>query len=330
MKEKPLLGNAAYRYVALTLDDTVDLITAGMVKVELENLDAELRRQISAIPKFSIEVVDSLPTSEISSATIYLLLSGAESQNIYTEYIYINNTWEKLGTQKIDLSGYYTSGQVDTVISEIQEELDTKPNIESLGEASVKDVDNSILTGSTSMNLPTSRAVASFVENKGYKTTDNDTTYTLDVDITNNKIVLIPSEGSVQSITVPYATNSGTVNGKTVETSVPSNAVFTDTTYQLDTGDSNGQIKLIPSDGTPQNISIKGWNTGATKAVDTSIGGDGNISLNLPTTAAVVAYVSNNYIITEESAINGESDPIKKASNFNSEFDLFLGYQYAA
>ena len=31
-------------------------------------------------------------------------------------------------------------------------------------------------------------------------------------------------------------------------------------------------------------------------------------------------FVSNNYIITDESAINGESDPIKKASNFNSEF----------
>ena len=31
-------------------------------------------------------------------------------------------------------------------------------------------------------------------------------------------------------------------------------------------------------------------------------------------------FVSNNFIITDESAINGESDLIKKTSNFSSEF----------
>ena len=46
------------------------------------------------------------------------------------------------------------------------------------GAAADKGVDTSISTGSTSTNLPTSKAVAAFVEGKGYKTTDNDSKVT--------------------------------------------------------------------------------------------------------------------------------------------------------
>lgn len=66
----------------------------------------EINSKISAIPKFSIEVVSSLPTSNISATTVYLVKSGAESQNLYTEYIYVNGAWEYLGTQTVDLTGY--------------------------------------------------------------------------------------------------------------------------------------------------------------------------------------------------------------------------------
>lgn len=66
----------------------------------------EIDGMVSAIPKFAIAVVSSLPTTNISTTTIYLVTSGEESQNLYTEYIYVNSTWEKLGTQTVDLSGY--------------------------------------------------------------------------------------------------------------------------------------------------------------------------------------------------------------------------------
>lgn len=62
---------------------------------------------------------------------------------------------------------------------------------------------------------------------------DNNTTYTLEVGTGDdaNKLVFTPSTGSATSITVPYASDAGTVNGFTVGVSVPSTAVFTDTTY---------------------------------------------------------------------------------------------------
>lgn len=70
---------------------------------------------------------------------------------------------------------------------------------------------------------------ASDITNLGVEITD--TTYTLGADAPNNQITLTPSSGTVQNITVPYASNAGTVNGYTVATNVPSGAVFSDTTY---------------------------------------------------------------------------------------------------
>lgn len=67
---------------------------------------AAINAAISAIPKFAIEVVPSLP-EEPSATTIYLIKNQVEGDtNLYTEYVYINGKWEELGTQEFDLSGY--------------------------------------------------------------------------------------------------------------------------------------------------------------------------------------------------------------------------------
>lgn len=67
----------------------------------------QVNSQISSIPKFAIAVVTDLPTKNISNTTIYLKKTGSDTQNLYTEYIYVDG-WEQLGTQKLDLSGYLT------------------------------------------------------------------------------------------------------------------------------------------------------------------------------------------------------------------------------
>lgn len=59
------------------------------------------------------------------------------------------------------------------------------------GAAASKGVDTSITEASVSTNLPTSAAVASFVEGKGYKTTDNDTKNTAGSTDTSSKLFLI-------------------------------------------------------------------------------------------------------------------------------------------
>ena len=66
----------------------------------------EVDSKLSAIPKFSIVAVESLPTENISDTTIYLLKEQESGTNKCSEWVYINNAWEKLGDIDIDLSAY--------------------------------------------------------------------------------------------------------------------------------------------------------------------------------------------------------------------------------
>ena len=78
----------------------------------------ELKQLISLIPQFSIEVVQELPTEDISDTTIYLVpAEDPEVGNYYEEYIHVNNTWELVGTTAVDLSGYYTKLEVDGLLA---------------------------------------------------------------------------------------------------------------------------------------------------------------------------------------------------------------------
>lgn len=86
---------------------------------DINNAIESLKSQITSIPKFSISVVDTLPTEDISETTVYLVKDNETEGNLYTEYVYINNVWEKLGTQTLDLEGYaktedvYTKQEID-------------------------------------------------------------------------------------------------------------------------------------------------------------------------------------------------------------------------
>ena len=89
-----------------------------------EKADAELLTQISSIPKFSIEVVEVLPTTDISDTTVYLVkTSETETGNLYTEYIHVNGTWEELGTQTVDLSDYYQKEETQELLAKKAEKV---------------------------------------------------------------------------------------------------------------------------------------------------------------------------------------------------------------
>ena len=55
------------------------------------------------------EVSQGLPDIEDpDETTLYLVPASEESGNLYDEYIYVNNAWEKFGGARINLSGYVT------------------------------------------------------------------------------------------------------------------------------------------------------------------------------------------------------------------------------
>ena len=104
-------------------DESINAAIATEVQNRI-TADADLLTKISEIPKFSIEVVDTLPTTDISDTTVYLVkTSETESGNLYTEYIHVNGAWEKLGTQTVDLSDYYQKEETDSLLAKKAEKM---------------------------------------------------------------------------------------------------------------------------------------------------------------------------------------------------------------
>ena len=61
----------------------------------------------------NIQIVDELPTENISLTTIYFKhMTTGKLHNIYEEWMYINDAWELIGTTEMDLSGYATTNMV--------------------------------------------------------------------------------------------------------------------------------------------------------------------------------------------------------------------------
>lgn len=109
------------------IDNTVNNLVNYYTKSETYT-QAEVDNLISQLAGLDIQVVQTLPTEDISTHTIYLVpSSSAGSQNVYDEYIYVNNAWEKIGTTAVDLSAYWTStsGQNNSLIAITTAEIDT-------------------------------------------------------------------------------------------------------------------------------------------------------------------------------------------------------------
>lgn len=61
----------------------------------------------------NIQIVDELPTENISLTTIYFKhMTTGKLHNVYEEWMYINDAWELIGTTEMDLSGYATTAMI--------------------------------------------------------------------------------------------------------------------------------------------------------------------------------------------------------------------------
>lgn len=79
---------------------------------------------IGSVTGLNFEVVQTLPATG-TAGTIYLVPNGGTTPNIYDEYVWITNAFEKIGTTAVDLSGYVqktemvaiTNAEIDTIVA---------------------------------------------------------------------------------------------------------------------------------------------------------------------------------------------------------------------
>lgn len=77
----------------------------------------EIVELIGNINKLTSEIVESLPTENISTSTIYLIKDG--DTNNYKQYMYISGAWAQLSDTNIDLSGYAKLTDLDTKVDKV-------------------------------------------------------------------------------------------------------------------------------------------------------------------------------------------------------------------
>ena len=85
----------------------------SQIELLIDQLD-ELIEEVESLPSMHREIVEELPTTDIDPSVIYMILrEDSEPNNIYDEWLYINDAWEKIGSTDTDLSDYYTKTQAD-------------------------------------------------------------------------------------------------------------------------------------------------------------------------------------------------------------------------
>lgn len=183
--------------------------------------------------KSSATIRGELTKTNVTTALGYTPLESATDTKTIVSYV-------TTGTPTIS-----TTGKTGTV---------------TFGSAAAKLVDTSIGAASTSTNLPTSAAVASFVEGKGYKTTDTNTTYTLTQDSSDgHKLTFTPSSGTATTITIPdnnttYSAGTGiSFSGTTINNSG---------VRSIASGRTNGTIS-VNTNGASAEVSVKGLGSAA-------------------------------------------------------------------
>ena len=92
----------------------IDLSTYA-IKTEVTQ---EIAQAVSGIQGFDAQVVPSLPGTG-QKGILYLVANSGTGQNIYDEYLWINNKYEKLGTREIDLSAYAKKTEIPTKVSQL-------------------------------------------------------------------------------------------------------------------------------------------------------------------------------------------------------------------
>lgn len=148
----------------------------------------EVNELIAQIQTASFEVVEELP--EVGQPNIIYLVprSVEEENNGYDEYIYIDDTWEKIGSTDIDLTGYATEEWVNTQLGDYY----TKEEIQGLLLKNIRDGKGDLSIEANQDSIAIGKWA--FSEGRG-QTFEVEITA---VDSANNKITVTDTDGIIR------------------------------------------------------------------------------------------------------------------------------------
>lgn len=206
------------------ITNTVNNLTNYYLKSETYN-KSEVDTLIANVNSFNVEIVQSLPTTDIDLHTIYLVPKTGSGTDVYNEYIYINNNWELIGNTAVDLSNYYTKSETDTLLN---------------GKADISDIPTKISDLTNDSDFIETSSTAGLVKNDGTIDTTSYSTFSGSYNDLSNK----PTIPTVNDSTITIQSNGTTIDSFTTNASsnktinIPSKDIDRDIfTFDMGLGD---------------------------------------------------------------------------------------------
>ena len=164
----------------------------------LGNAKAFAQELFNRLTSFEIVKCTELPTEDIKTMTIYFLQISPEQDDLYEEYMYIDDKWEKIGNTRIDLSDYVTKSMLQSEVDTLNDAITAKEytfsqsitNLENKHNQDIKSINQNIETIEQNIknigddvNGIHSHANKSVLDNLTQSVIDNSHTH-------NNKLIL--------------------------------------------------------------------------------------------------------------------------------------------
>ena len=91
--------------VNITVPTNNNQLTNGAGYQTASDVTTAINTALAGITSIDFQIVQTLPSTGVKG-TIYLVPNSGSGTNVYDEYIYINNSWELIGTTAVDLTNY--------------------------------------------------------------------------------------------------------------------------------------------------------------------------------------------------------------------------------
>ena len=149
--------------------DNVSTLTNDAGYQNASQVSSAIASAVGEITSFEYQVVQALPATG-EKGVIYLVANSGTTPNIYDEYIWVNNAFEKIGTTDIDLSGYATT-------EDLEDGLATKADAIDPSDLPSGSTQNGVITTSDHTDIDPSvvsegQIVVDSTENKVYIVSD--------------------------------------------------------------------------------------------------------------------------------------------------------------
>ena len=172
-------------------DNNYTFVTEDGMGAVMSAMQQSLAQIVSTVFKYlgTKATVSALPASHNTIGDVWHVTQNG------SEYAWDGSAWQELGST-IDLSNYIQSVNIAGISITPSSYTITAAQLQSalgLGAAAYKGVDTSITAGSTSVNLPTAAAVASYVTNNSTKVESSTTNGNIKVNNSEVTVYTLPS-----------------------------------------------------------------------------------------------------------------------------------------